>query len=128
MGYPSAARLAEAFPDVDPEVLRGLMSGAIDVEENAESFPKTIRWLHQMYNRPSNNEIALHAIDELLGTYGVEGWADPSNFQYGVSYANTGDSYATTIILKTDWHGDHWILSSWGDLVEQMEADGEEVP
>lgn len=66
--------------------------------------------------------IMLRAIDELLGTHGVEPLG-PVDMHAGppYSYCNTGDSYAVTVVYERK--GDRLILASWGDLAERHEAN-----
>jgi hypothetical protein len=66
-----------------------------------------------------NYHAALEAIDELLGTHGVEGFN-------GVSYCNTGESYNTTVLYirhnKSYGPCNGFSIGSWGDLVERYPA------
>lgn len=62
---------------------------------------------------------ALHAINEILGTYGVEalGPARGPSQSTPYEYLNAGDTYATTLIYnrKTDTLS----VGSWGDIAER---------
>jgi hypothetical protein len=112
--YPSVKRIASMLnlDTATARKVRGLMDGTIAASSVAD--PRTYR--------PSDNGSALHrldAIDMVLGTCGVEGWADPTDYRHGVSYCNTGDTYAATICLITDGRGTRWYLGSWGDLAER---------
>lgn len=107
--------------------LMKLDSGVEEFVRKARVFPRTCNWIDQCYHTPSHNEIVLSALDELLATFGVESIETSeviSNYHgYArASYLNTGDSYATTILL------DHkkltWRLVSWGDFVEEIEGEG----
>lgn len=126
MRAPSAKKLREYLcfrPEDQYKVglMRRLLTLEVDPTEEhwAETFPNTQKWVRACHHRPSDEDIALHAADEFLGNHGVEGWADPTNFRHGVSYSNTGDTYATTICLINDDCGKRWYLGSWGDLAER---------
>ncbi len=76
----------------------GMMNGDLDPCEVSD---RCDAWVRSCYNEPSDDEQTLHAADDLLGNYGVEGWCDQDDFSRpGVSYSNTGDSYARTIFLR----------------------------
>jgi hypothetical protein len=66
-------------------------------------------------------EIKLQAIDEVLGTCGVEALGDlpdDSTSPAPYAYCNTGDSYAATLVYK---HAtDNLFISSWGDIAERL--------
>jgi hypothetical protein len=75
--------------------IRGMIDGDTDprdVSERADAHARAC------YHDPGRDVLILYAADELLGTYGVEGW--PTNGgRDGVSYCNTGDTYAATLFL-----------------------------
>jgi hypothetical protein len=93
------------------ETVQGLIDGSIDPEQ--ERFPRTSLWVRSCYHRPKQKEIILSAIDETIETFGVEGF-ELSDGTF-VSYCNTGDSYAATVVLMNG----QFQVASWGDLVEQ---------
>jgi len=70
----------------------------IDGDEDPRDVPETDAWVRSCYHEPDHEEQAIHAADVLLGTYGVEGWASEDG-RSGVSYCNTGDTYAPTLFL-----------------------------
>lgn len=72
-----------------------MIEGRRDPREVSEACDQWVRWC---YNTPTREEQALHAADDLLGTCGVEGYADEDG-RGGVSYCNTGDTYALTLFL-----------------------------
>ena len=84
-------------------------------------YPATERWVRSCYHTPHAAEIALHAIDMLIGCFGVEGWA-LDNGRGGVSYANTGESYAPTIALITGGWAPEWRLAPCEWLAQQYPA------
>ena len=118
MNYPSIKTLTTRLDIEKPQaaIIRGLMRGDI----NPEKIAQTEVWISQCYNRPSDDELIMHAIDAVLENFGVEALgSDLGGFyrhapQY--SYSNTGDSYAATVILDNETG--RFIVSSWGDLVE----------
>jgi hypothetical protein len=57
----------------------------------------------------------LRSIDRLLGMHGVE-VARTRSGALGFSYANTGDSYACTVVL---FPSGAFRVTSWGDIVER---------
>jgi hypothetical protein len=115
--YPSVKRIASMLnlDTATARKVRGLMDGTID--------PYTVEgmedWRRQLYSQPARSHAKIEAIDRVLETCGVEGWADPTDYRHGVSYCNTGDTYAATICLITDDRGTRWYLGSWGDLAER---------
>jgi hypothetical protein len=50
-----------------------------------------------------------------LGTFGVEGFCDDVG-NHGVSYLNSGDTYAQTIIFRSN--SGRFYLGDWGSIVE----------
>lgn len=102
------------------ETIHRIMTGEI-LPLDCQEFAATQKWVSECYHMPHEAEIALHAIDEVLENFGIEGWA--FTMRSGVEYSNTGDSYASTVALLTnrDWfNAREWRLSSFGDLVEEF--------
>jgi hypothetical protein len=60
------------------------------------------------FNPHSLVYLKMVAIDQLLGTFGVEG-------SEGLEYCNAGDTYALTVVR----HGGRFKVGSWGDIVER---------
>jgi hypothetical protein len=123
-----AARLAEIF-DVslfDANLALLIIRGRWQPEHSPKRFPRTCTWLEQCYHRPRNSEIKLAALDELLRTYGVEpiriedAFIDRYYYDIVASYLNTGETYATTLLLDHDEQ--RWTLASWGDFLEANES------
>lgn len=52
-----------------------------------------------------------------LGTCGTEGFCSDDG-AHGISYLNTGDTYALTIIFQTFPRSVRWLLGDWGTIVE----------
>jgi hypothetical protein len=106
-------------PGLRTEKIMGLMDGDVDPEE----FESVQKWLAQCYNRPSDDELIMCAIDELLETFGVESLDLDDRL---ISYCNAGDTYAATICHIGDGWTDEYVVASWGDLVEEAESRTEE--
>jgi len=76
------------------------------------TFPGTANWVRGCYHEPSFEEIFLAACDEAADNYGVESELCAGKW---LSFSNTGDSYAETIVF---WRGT-FRIASWGDIVER---------
>lgn len=74
-------------------------------------------WLRHCYHRPSKRELIMRAIDEELGTFGVEAITSGPEQELHANYCNTGDSYAPTVLLCHKRK--RFLLTSWGDYVER---------
>lgn len=76
------------------------------------------KWVHQCYNEPSREEKIMCAIDDIIGTHGVEAiWSIHNEFKPLFTYCNAGDPYVTTVIREHS--RGRWLLACWGDLVEK---------
>lgn len=95
--------------------VRGLLTGDTD----PETIPETAAWVRACYHRPHWTDIALHAVDVVLGTFGVEGWSTGYG-RGGVSYCNTGETYTPTVVLihNSRTGARSWAVCSWGSIVE----------
>lgn len=111
---PSIKTLSAHWPD-KAKILRGIMTGNVD----PESFESVKDWTRQCYNRPSDVELRLAAINDALDGYGVEALdRDPGWFPYPeYSYVNMGDTYTTTILHQHTTG--RWIVSDWGSIAER---------
>lgn len=94
----------------------------ISGREDPRSVPETDAWVRSCYHEPDEDEQALHAADVLLGTYGVEGWADDDG-RSGVSYCNTGDTYEATLFLVDG----RFLVTDLGTVAEEEEAEEDEA-
>lgn len=90
-----------------------------DADVSAGAVDAANQRVRECYHPPNWTDVALHAIDAILGTYGIEGMAHPDNFRCGFSYCNTGETYNPTVLLATWSEGDQWYVCSWGDFVER---------
>jgi len=105
--------------DTAARLLTDLMSGALDPDD----FETVKTWVRQCYNRPSHAERVMHACDEILGTYGVEGIFNRGGWHVVASYCNTGYTYAPTVLYCHQ--EDEFMIASFGDYVEAMEEENE---
>lgn len=133
-----AQRIADAFRVTPFEANLALL--IIRDKVNPGRFPNSLKrrcpktfanlysqidcWADASRNR--RNEIRLQLLDELLDTCGVEAirtdeHIDNYHFDIRASYLNTGDTYATTLLL--DHKERVWKLRSWGDFVEEVETE-----
>lgn len=137
MRAPSIKTLHEAFPNLHPCVaseIRKLVRNVDDKDTLAHvietSHGDTHKWRMSCYGDPINQafsrrEIVLHAIDRMLGTYGVEALGPSDNDPHFVSryqYCNAGDPYVATLIYKRDT--DNLFVGCWGNIVEREDRKG----
>ena len=93
---------------------------------NPEQYTRVQRWLDQCYHRPSATEVAMEALNEVLGTHGTEAvWSGDSYYKPLFVYLNTGDSYQMTLIYRYDL--ERYQVASVGDLIEMFERRGVKV-
>lgn len=74
----------------------------------------------ECFNPPDEVDVQLHAINQLLGGFGIEYIADTTDTyteMYGIDYVNMGDTYTCTVCY--DHQSDQWLLSDWGTLLEE---------
>jgi len=130
MRAPSASTLVETFR-IDNEqanLIRKLAKYVDEPEKLSEvveaSCPGTVKYVRSLHSSPWGSHmwrvtVALHAMDETLGTHGVEGLGPGSGSSHAppYEYLNTGDSYAATLIYKRST--DTLFISSWGDIAEK---------
>jgi len=86
-------------------------------------FEGTIRWLNSCYNWPSDDEIRMSMLNDLLGGFGVEcidQQDDWLSYEDGPrwEYVNQGDTYALTIVRDNE-RGTYRVCS-WGDIAERV--------
>jgi hypothetical protein len=131
MRVPSVKALTEAFPRLSPDNAKLIRALGIEVDnpdrlrELIETHvPATERYVRSLYSDPYDSDIwrvtvALHAMDQIMGTHGVEGLGPTRSGDYAPAYEylNTGDTYATTLIY--DRARDALKIGSWGDIAER---------
>jgi len=137
MKAPSAARLLATFRDLTPagaRLIRALAHATDDAQALARLIekrcPETHAYARSCYSDPYDSSgwrrtMALHAIDRVLGTCGVEalGRGDMRNGA-AFEYCNTGDPYSVTLIYHRA--PDALRIGCWGDLVEQGRVEDNE--
>lgn len=139
MRAPSEKKLLEAFRDLTPKdakLIRKFAKAVDDPEELedlVEKVPATEAYVRSLYSSPYRSGIwrvtvAMHAINELVGGYGVEGIGPGRSGDYAppYEYVNMGDTYATTLIYDRD--KDRLFIGDWGTIVEEEGEDWEENP
>jgi hypothetical protein len=130
MRAPSVKTLTANFrisPD-EAKLIRKIAAAADDGEElNAlidARVPATSNYVRSMHSDPYRSRIwrttvALHAMNDIMGTHGVEGLGPPRSGDYAppYEYLNTGDTYAATLVYDRD--RDRLFVSTWGDIAER---------
>ena len=116
----SLKMLKKFFPEETAKKIRGIITGEI----NPEVFYSVELWLKSCHNRPSDPELQMCALDEVLGGFGVEpittgGYLDHYHQNIQAVYVNMGDTYDLTILF--DNKTQKFVLTSWGDWVERHE-------
>jgi len=110
------------------ETVAGILNGDID----PETVEATAEWVRRCYHRPREQDLILPAVTALLDLHGVEAirvegeWLDNYHGDIVASYCNTGDTYAETVLL--DHETGEFVLTSWGDFLENWEATHEREP
>lgn len=103
--------------DVDTaKKIRRVMDGT---DDPCKVSKRCYNYVKQCYNEPPAYLQILYAIDELYETCGVEyvrHRKDTPYKSYGISFCNTGDTYAITIGYEHS--KDRFVITSWGDWYE----------
>lgn len=89
-----------------------------------ESCPRTVDYVRSLHGDPWNSHmwrvtVALYAMDEVVGTHGVEGLGSSSSSTHAppYEYLNAGDPYVATLIYKRS--SDALSIGGWGDIAER---------
>lgn len=130
MRAPSVESLMKAFPKMTREEAKliRLVAKADDADSLEKVidkfFPKTRAYIFSLMSSPYDSKIwrvtvQLHAIDEVMGTYGVEGLGPGRSGDYAppYEYLNAGDTYATTLIYHRS--ADNLFIGDWGSIAEK---------
>lgn len=132
MRAPTVARLVATFRDLDRKranLIRRIAHACDDRDRLAtlieRECPDTHAYARRCYHDPYASHMwrvtmALHAIDRVLGTYGVEPLRRTDDSPMGApshEYLNAGDTYAATLIYHRD--ADALRIGCWGDIVER---------
>jgi hypothetical protein len=77
----------------------------------------------ECYNPPSNHDLLMNTLDDLLGTCGVE-YLGEVDMRCGppVEYLNVGDSYAATLTWSRDTG--MFRVEGWADALQRCERKG----
>lgn len=144
MRVPTADKLHKAFPELTDsqiKLIRALGHAAEMPKRDAYGYPiddkleklveahlpRTAQYVRSMHSGPFRSSIwrvtmALAGMDEILGTYGVEGLGTPRSGDYAppYEYLNAGDPYETTLIYRRS--SDSLHIGSWGDIAERLSS------
>lgn len=107
--HPEAARVAA-----------GLLNGDLD----PESIDAVGDWISQCYHKPRHDALVMFALNHVFDCHGVEPvrlegeWVDSYHGDIVATYINTGDTYASTIVLDSE--SGEYLLTSYGDYVENL--------
>ncbi len=105
-------------PDCTPAQLRyvaGIMNGTVDPARH----PAGVELARQCYGNPSASHMAMHVIDAMIGTHGLENMDDGA-----VGYCNAGDPYIPTVCYSS-WGG--FTIAAEGDMRRDIEHCRETV-
>ena len=114
---PEQAKLVRALAHAcdDGEVLSALVEASV---------PATAEYVRRMHGYPYGSHVwrvtvALHAMDVVVGTFGVEPLGPPRGGDYAppYEYLNTGDTYGTTLVYRRKT--DTLSIGNWGDIAER---------
>lgn len=127
---PSATRLMSTFgiSRADANLLRSIghaVDNADTLRANIDlSCPETAAYVRTLYSDPYTSHmwrvtVALHAMDVILGTHGVEalGGSSDSVKAPPFEYLNAGDTYATTLVFCRA--SCTITIATWGDIAER---------
>lgn len=131
MRFPSEVRLLGTFRDLTLEQARLMRKLAHNVDDREvlsklidEFCPNTSRSARACHSDPYNSgmwrrTMLLRALDEILGTHGVEALGKGNTPPYAppYEYLNTGDPYAVTLIYTKK--SDTISIGCWGDIAER---------
>jgi hypothetical protein len=97
--------------------INSILNGTLD----PETFQSVQSWVSQCFNRPSAEEMQLHAINQILEGYGIESlrttkWKNGYWCDILCTYVNMGDSYVSTLIHHRK-HG--FMVGCIGDIAEK---------
>lgn len=112
---PSIKTLSKAFP---PDVARQARKVLEMSHAELSVHPVGSSRISECYHHPKWYDVRMTILNSVCGTYGVEGFQDSKG--NWLTYLNNGDTYTPTILY---WKG-KYIVSTWGDIVEQEERRG----
>lgn len=110
-----------------PDVAKRLRR-ILDGREDPRTVEACDRWVRRCHSMPSRDEQVMEAANALMECAGVEAiYNRDSVCSVAAIFANTGESYAETLMLvygRHSWEPDRFRVSSWGDFVERQEKRG----
>jgi len=119
---PSLRILKDRFGDKGKE-LHNLISGKTD----PKTYKSVQKWVDRCFNEPTDIELRMEAINEILEGFGVEGiegkWVDSYHRENQAVYINTGDTYSLTILYDNELR--RFVVTTFGDWVESHEKSRE---
>ena len=109
-------RLQQVFTEEESRQIRNILTG----KTNPRDYVSVQNWLKQCFNEPSENELKMEALNEVLKGFGVEAirgnYVDSYYQDIQATYVNMGDTYDYTILFDSE--NEKFVLTSWGDWVE----------
>lgn len=131
MRSPSVKRLIETFNITRPqaklikELCKAVSSEAVLQDLIERRCPATHAYAKSCYNSPFHSRmwrttLVLHAVDDIIGTYGVEplGKGAPPDYIMQYEYCNPGDPYSATLIYNRTT--DNLYIGCWGTVAERL--------
>lgn len=122
--------LMKAFPKLNTreayhimKLCNGNRKATEPVEGLESASDAAMQRINECYNAPTSVDVILHAINAVLGGYGVEAvpWeVDAMRDGEFIEYVNRGDPYTTTILHNPDTQ--RFEISDWGSLYEESPA------
>lgn len=134
MRTPSVNRMCATFRDLtraDARLIKAIGKARDDADSLRalidSKVPATAAYARQCYSDPYDSRMwrttmALHAIDQILGTHGVEcigRCSDDGRQPAPIEYCNTGDAYAATLLYRHTT--DTLSIGCWDDAMEAYE-------
>ena len=109
--YPSRKTLEAAFPGKGKE-LRQLITEDV----HPDNYESVQNLASGCWHGPTYSHRLLTAINEVIEGHGIERIRPRDEDRHpSYEYINMGDTYATTILLRSDGR---LIVGCWGDIVE----------
>lgn len=118
--------LMQTFPKLNRREAYHIMklcNGGRDAQDSLEGLEQAAaaaqRRVSECYNRPTNTDIVLHAINSLICGHGVDSAPYYENaVRHGefISFVNMGDTYSATVLFNPETN--QFEISDWGSLYE----------
>lgn len=114
--------------DEQAELVLQLMNDEIDLDpfEIDDRFPGTQKWCRQCLNPPSDHDLILSALNDVVDGCGIEVIREDNSSDGKIiaEYVNTGDTCSGTIVY--DKEKNEFIVTTMADWVEGWEAEQSE--